>query len=259
MAVHPPNESELRPGERVDDLIDPSLQIIQHPDALKFSLDAVLLAKFATAGPTDRVADLGSGGGAISLILAAKRQVAHVTGIEIQQPIRDMAERSVRLNRLDDRVTMLHADFRHLPREMWDSFDVVVSNPPYLACTEGSPIARPSIDIAKYETHCTLEDAVGAAARLLRPLGRAAFVYRPRRLPELLAGFQKAHIEPKRLRMVHAFPGRDAVLVLLEGVFLGRTGLSVLPPLFVHEPGGRFTEEMEGIYGRTTLPGHERL
>lgn len=240
----------LKPGERIDDLIDGSLRIIQHPDVLKFSLDAVLLANFVTLRGGERAADLGTGSGVIPLLLAGKRRVGQVIGIEIQEAVKDMAERSVRLNALEDRVTVLHADIRRLPREMWDSFEVVVCNPPYLARSQGRPTPKPFIDIAKFETECTLSEAIDAAARLLRPLGRAAFVYRPARLPELLAGFRRAHIEPKRLRMVHPFPRREAALVLVEGVFLGRTGLTVLPPLFVHEPRGGFTAEMMEIYGR---------
>lgn len=246
-----PESGPLKPGERVDNLLDEGLKIIQHDDFLKFSLDAILLARFVTLKGSERVADLGTGGGVIPLILVGKRHMRHVAAFEIQAEAADMAKRSVLLNGLADRISVGNIDLRDLPREFWDSFEVVVSNPPYLKASDGQSSPKPSISIAKQEVACTLEDVLRAAARLLRPLGRAAFVYRPHRLPELLAEMLRFHLAPARMRTVHSFEHDPAILVLVEAIHQGRAGLEVLPPLVVHTADGAFTQEMVEIYGRS--------
>lgn len=250
MKVDPGDLSILRPGERIDELIHPGLRIIQHEDMLKFSLDAILLARFVTLRGEERVADLGTGGGVIPLVLAGLRTVGSVSGFEIQPAVADMAGRSVQMNGFGSKIEIHCGDLRQMPREYWGGFDVVVSNPPYLTANEGKINPKPAVAIAKYELECALEDVLRAAAKLLRPEGRAAFVYRPKRLTELLAGLREAHFSPKRLRMVHPRDGSDAGLVLVEAVLRGRPGLTVLPPLIVHTADGGYTDEVKAIYGR---------
>lgn len=240
----------LAPEERIDALLDGRLRIIQHQDALRFSLDAILLADYVTLKAGDRVADLGTGGGVIPLILAGKRGAAYVAGFEIQEFVADMARRSVALNGLEDRIAIFNIDFKKIPQELWNTFNVVVSNPPYLKPTEGRLNPKQAVSIAKYELECTLEDVLQAAARLLKPKGRVAFIYRPQRLPELLAGMMRFHMPPKRLRMVYSYADEDAGLVLVEGQFQGRAGLVVGKPLVVRTPAGDYTTEMKAIYGR---------
>ncbi|HAH96339.1 MAG TPA: hypothetical protein DD782_11890 [Firmicutes bacterium] len=240
----------LAPEERIDALLDGRLRIIQHQDALRFSLDSILLADYVTLKVGDQVADLGTGGGVIPLLLVGKRGAAYAAGFEIQEFVADMARRSVILNGLEDRIAIFNRDFRQIPQELWNTFNVVVSNPPYLKPAEGRFNPKKAVSIAKYELECTLEDVLQAAARLLKPKGRAAFVYRPWRLPELLAGMTRFHLHPKRLRMVYSCADEEAALVLVEGQFQGRPGLAVNRPLIVRTPSGDYTSEMKGIYGR---------
>ncbi|MGI5853190.1 MAG: tRNA1(Val) (adenine(37)-N6)-methyltransferase [Bacillota bacterium] len=240
----------LAPEERIDALLDGQLKIIQHQDVLRFSMDAILLANYVTLKTGDRVADLGTGGGVIPLILAGKRGVAYTAGFEIQEFVADMARRSVALNGLEERIAIFNMDLRKIPQELWNSFNVVVSNPPYMKPAQGLLNPKQSMAIAKYELECTLEDVLQAAARLLKPKGRAAFIYRPQRLPELLAGMMRFHMSPRRLRMVYSHADKEAEMVLVEGIFQGRAGLVVEKPLIVWTPEGDYTDEMKAIYGR---------
>jgi len=240
----------LAPKERIDALLDGHLRIIQHQDALRFSLDAILLADYVTLKSGDRAADLGTGGGVIPLLLAGKRGAAYAAGFEIQEFVADMARRSVALNGLEDRITIFNMDLKKIPQDLWNTFNVVVSNPPYLKPAEGRLNPKQAVAVAKYELECTLEDVLQAAARLLKPKGRAAFIYRPQRLPELLAGMTQFHMPPKRMRLVYSHADEDAALVLVEGQFQGRAGLVVEKPLVVRTQEGDYTAEMKAIYGR---------
>ena len=121
-------------NERVDDLQVPlkngkTLCIIQNPDYFCFGIDAVLIANFARVPKNALVADLGCGCGVIGLLIAAKTEAAHVTGLEIQSDIADMARRSVRLNGLDEKVAIENIDFNYYNKA--SAFDVVICNPPY--------------------------------------------------------------------------------------------------------------------------------
>jgi tRNA1Val (adenine37-N6)-methyltransferase len=58
-------------------------------------------------------------------------------------------------------------------------------------------------------------------------------------------------LEPKRLRLAHPYQDKPASLLLVEAVKNGGAGLEVLPPLFVHNSGGGYTDELKQIYGLT--------
>jgi tRNA1Val (adenine37-N6)-methyltransferase len=83
-------EALLHDYERLDDLQRSGLVIIQNPAGFRFSMDAVLLAEFATVRPRDRAIDLGTGTGVIPLLVWARRQPAEIVGIEILEEMADI-------------------------------------------------------------------------------------------------------------------------------------------------------------------------
>lgn len=240
---------DLRPGERLDDLGRNGLRIIQHRDRVPFSLDPVLLAHFARVGDRDRVLDLGTGTGIIPLLVAGRHPQAHVTGVELQPDLADMASRSVAVNGLQDRVRIVCGDYRNLPSLVGrDQFDVVTMNPPYRKPGTGTVSPVPARATARHEVEGSLPEAVHAAAQAVRYGGRAAVVFLAERLADLLEALRERRLEPKRLRLVHPRAGRPAVLLLVEAVKGGGVGLQVLPPLVVYEQDQRFTPELQEIY-----------
>lgn len=239
----------LRAGETLDELRPGGLTIIQKSDGYRFSLDPVLLCAFASIEEGDTVADLGAGSGVIPLILAARTAAEHIFGVEIQPELADRARRSVLLNSLENKVTILEGDLRALPKSLApQSFDVVLSNPPYRRRGTGrmAPVAERAV--ARHELSGGLEDFLRAAAFLLRHGGRFYIVYLAERLAELLALMRQVRIEPQRLRCVHSRMGEEARMVLVEGRKGGGEGLSIKPPLFVYD-GECYTEEVLAIYG----------
>lgn len=233
----------------MDDLGRCGFQIIQHPGRFPFSVDAVLLAHFATVRRGDRVIDLGTGGGVIPLLLAARHPEAHITGLEIQPETAEMAARSVAHNRLEQRVQIDCGDYRLLGRTYGDGrFDLVTLNPPYWEASRGnlSPAAQRAS--ARHELCGSLAEAVAAAEHGVRFGGRAALVFLAERLTDLLVTLRQHRLEPKRLRMVHTRPDRTAHLVLVEAVKGGGVGMKVEPPLVIYQEGQRYSAEMQAIY-----------
>lgn len=238
----------VNPGERLDDLLIHNLKIIQHPDEFCFSLDAILLTHFVAAPIQCRVVDLGAGTGVISMLLAAWG-ASRVTGLELNSRMVDMARRSVRLNRLEDRVDILEADLRDLRGVLpAGESDLVVSNPPYRPVGSGYTNPRDGVAMARHELTATLTDVVAAAQYLVKYRGRFAMVHLPERVTEILMAMNQADLEPKRLQWVYPAPGRKPKFLLVEGIRGARPGVDVLPPLFIYDDKGRYSPEILSYY-----------
>lgn len=245
----------MLPNERLDDLVVDGLRIIQDDSAFCFSMDAVLLAHFATIHRADRVVDLGTGTGVIPLLLTTRAEDLQVIGLELQPEVAERAQRSVDLNGLTQQVRILCGDLRQVERILrGHRVELVTSNPPYLPVGSGEASPRTQVAMARHEVCCCLADVMRAAAYLLGSSGRFALVHRPGRLVEILAAMSALRLEPKRLRLVHPRAGKEPNLVLIEGIKDARPGLQILPPLVVYE-GDKYTPELLEIYYRDQQGG----
>jgi tRNA1Val (adenine37-N6)-methyltransferase len=212
------------------------LRIIQKKDGPYFSIDAIILAKFANVGKGDKVIDLGAGGGIISLLLASTTDLQSVTAVEIQNELSDLARRNVILSGLEHKIEILNDDIRLIDKKFPpESFDLVVSNPPYRAIGSGRLNPDSPKAIARHEIKCTLDNVLHSAFHLLRNQGKFAVVYRPDRLADLISGCRKYNLEPKRIQFVYPDYDRECNLVLLEAVKNGRPSCKVLKPLILDE------------------------
>lgn len=240
----------LKPGERLDDLQRDGLMIIQNPEWFCFGMDAVLLSAFAHISRGDRCLDLCTGNGVIPLLLSARSEGAHFTGIELQSDIADMAARSVKYNRLSDRITIINGDIRELSEHVKPStMDVITCNPPYLSETGGLINPADHKAIARHEICATLEDVVRAGTKALVSGGHFFMVHRPFRLTEIIQRMCEAGSEPKRLRLVYPYADREPNMVLIEGVRGARSGMVVEKPLVIYEGKGIYTDEVKELYG----------
>lgn len=243
-------ESYKKEGERIDDLQRNGLKILQDPRRFCFGMDAVLLSGFAKVRKDERVLDLGTGTGILPLLLSAKTEGREFVGLEVQAESADMAERSVKMNGLTDRISIVRGNVRNA-EELFgpSSFDVVVSNPPYMIDHHGIQNPNDAKLIARHEVLAGLEDFIQQTARILRPKGRCYFVHRPFRLADLIVLMRQYGLEPKRMRLVYPFVDREPNMVLLEGVRNGNPRLSVEKPLIVYKAVGQYTDEIHDLYG----------
>ena len=241
---------ELLEKERLDDLGRKNYKIIQNPDGFCFGMDAVLLSGYAKVKKGQRVLDLGTGTGIIPILLEAKTEASHLTGLEIQEKSADMARRSVRYNDLEDKISIVTGDIKEAGSLFGAaSFDVVTSNPPYMIGGHG--LQNPSMPktIARHEVLCDLEDVVRAASTVLVPGGYFYMVHRPFRLAEIITAMTKYQLEPKRMRFVYPYVDKEPNMVLIEGLHGGKSRLTVEKPLIVYKEPGVYTEEIYEIYG----------
>jgi len=222
----------INADERIDEF--EGLKVIQKITGPQFSVDAVLLAKFVSIRKGDIVADLGTGGGIISLILASRTEAERITAVEIQNELADITRRNIVLNNLESKIEVIEADLI-LAKEHFPSgqFDVVVSNPPYRLVGSGRLNPNSLKAIARHEIKCTLDDVLKSAFYLLKEHGKLALVYRPDRLVDLIAGCRRNNLEPKRIQFVYPSIDREANLVLLEAMKNGNKETKVLNPLIL--------------------------
>lgn len=241
--------AELCDGESLDDLQN-GYFIIQSEKGFRYGMDAVLLAGYASVRPGEKVLDMGTGTGILPILLAAKTPGESFTGLEIQEESACMARRSVAYNGLQDRIRIVTGDIKEAAAVFGPaSFDVVVSNPPYMTGNHGLLNAEQSRAIARHEVLCTLEDLVRETARVLTSRGRFYLVHRPFRLAEIISVLKAYHLEPKRMRLVYPYVDKEPNMVLLEACRGGNPRIQVEKPLIVYEKPGIYTDEIREIYG----------
>ena len=215
----------------------------------RFTLDSILLADFCRVKPNERVLEPGAGTGIISVLLAKKHPRAAFTAIEIQSDLAILCEQNITDNDLAGSMQVLRNDLRRIGSTIAPgSLNAIVANPPYRKEGTGRKPPLTSRSIARQENTASL----GAWLNLHRHLkngGRYNLIFPAARLTELMTEMRKRKLEPKRLRLVHPYADRPASLVLIEAVKDGGTGVEVLAPLIVHDPGQGYSKEMREIYG----------
>ena len=240
---------ELKKNESFCDLQRNGYQIIQDKDKFCFGMDAVLLSGFAEVRSGESVVDFGTGTGILPILLEAKTDGDKFVGLEIQAESVDMASRSVQYNDLKDKVEIVEDDIKEASSIFGKaSFDVVVTNPPYMSESNGLENPDEPKAIARHEIKCTLEDVVREASAVLKPKGRLYMIHRPRRLADAVELMREHKIEPKRIKMVYPYVDKPANLVLIEGVRGGKPMMNIEKPLIVYKEPNVYTQEIINIY-----------
>lgn len=241
---------ELLDDERLDYIAGTELKVIQSPTVFSFSIDAVLLARFVRVPiQKGRILDLCTGNGVVPLLLSTRTK-AELIGIEIQNRLVHIAERTVELNELNERIRLVCADLNHMPDDIVrSSFDVITCNPPYFeTVTEEERNRNLHLAIARHEIHCTLEDVIRVCSQYVKQKGKVALVHRPERLTDILTLMRSYRIEPKRIQFIYPKAGKEANMVLVEGIKDGKSGVTCLEPLTVYNENGEYTSQFHEVY-----------
>lgn len=234
--------------ETLDSFFNGRLRLYQSRSGYRSALDTLLLAFFVSVKEGDKIMDLGSGNGTIALMLADLYPALSVVGLEAQAGMLGRAARNIQINGYEKKVSVIRGDVRAIEGvALAESFDAVVSNPPYRSPHTGRVSPHPEKTVARHEIEGTLADFVTAAAYLLPAKGRFAVVYHAARMADLVQALRKAWLEPKRLRMVHSMAHCAASLVLVEGIKGGRNEMRVLPPLVVFKNNRSYTAEVKAM------------
>lgn len=221
-----------------------------------FGTDAILLADFAKIKRKDKACDLGTGCGIIPLIWL-KGETKSVTAVDIQKKAIDQLNKSVELNSLQGRITPVNCDLRNLKGILeFGAYDLVTMNPPYKPVGTGIESIAEAERIARHEITCNIDDAVAAAAKLLRFSGRFCMCHRPERLCDIIVSMRNGGIEVKRIRFVCEREGKAPWLVLVEGKRGAKSSVTVEKNLIMKNPDGTNTQEFRAMFG-DYMDGHQ--
>lgn len=228
------SDYELGPNEVVEDLGD-GFKIIQNKTMFCYGTDAAKLSDFIVAKPKEKLIDLCSGNGIIPILLCQKTRCNDITALEIQKEVCELSERSVKLNNLTERIKVLNADLRKV-KSIYDCgfFDVVTCNPPYMPKGTGKTNLSDSVNIARHEIMCTLEDVILSAAYLVKNGGRFYMVHRAERLSDIIYLMRCNNLQPKRMSFVTANPESEPSLVLIEAQKDRKSGLIITKPIYAN-------------------------
>ena len=246
-------ESILKENERIDDLEYKNLKIIQNKEGFCFGIDSVILSDFAKNIKNGaKVLDLGTGTGIIPILLCGKTNLKEVIGVEIQKEVAEMANRSIKLNNLEERFKIVNEDIKNLMKIYGkQTFDVIVTNPPYKKKDTGIINESEKKIISRHEITATLEDFIKVTKDLLKDKGEFYMVHRPERLVDILNIMRKYKIEPKILRFVYSKQDKEPNLILIKGVKNAKPFLRIEKNLYIYNDKGEYTEEILKIYKKT--------
>ena len=206
-------------------------------------MDAVFLSDFVRIRPGENVLDLGTGNGIIPVLLSAKTEARHITGLEIQADTAEMARRSVAHNHLEDRIDIVTGDIKEAAELFKPAFfDVITTNPPYMLADHGMRNLDDAKAIARHEVLCSLDDILRESMRLMQDKSRFYMIHRPFRLTEIMIKMHQYKIEPKWIRFVHPYIDKEPAMVLIEGVRGARPRVTVEPPLIIYDRNGTAEE-----------------
>lgn len=225
--------------------------IYQDTEYFKMSLDSLLLANFVTINLRDKkILDIATGNAPIPMLLTYRTK-AQIYGVEIQKEVFNLGKVSIKENNMHEQIILINDDANNLVNKFEsDTFDVITCNPPYFK-TANKDFENDNVvkSLARHEKKLKLEDVFVISRKLLKNNGKLAMVHRTERFMEIMSMAKKYNFELKKVRFVYPNKGKNSDLVLIECVLNGKSGLKMLPPLFVYESDGKYSLEVSNMFG----------
>lgn len=211
--------------------LDHGMVILQKKDGFRFGEDAVMVSDFFKPTKNGKLLDIGTGTGIISLILSRDPKVVDITSVEIQKEMAEMARRSIEKNNLMEKIEILNIDIKKLNRG--NSYDYIVSNPPYMKNSNGKVNPHSMKAISRHEITLNLEELITESRRLLKPGGSLTLIYRSERMVELLNVLSKLGFYPKRIQNIFSKTTKVSKLFMIEAIKGKNKGFEFLEPLYI--------------------------
>lgn len=228
-----------------DYLLDKQVRILQPLNGYRASSDAVLLSSLiAETAASDKILDVGSGTGAVSLCLARRFAETGITGLEIQPELCALANQSAAANGFVN-LQYLNCDIcqKTLPVTPC-SFSHVITNPPYAERDMPSP--NLSKALAHNHHGSSLNGWLNFCLKMLKPFGRLYLINRSEALAEIITALSG---KAGGIKIIPVFskPGQNAKRVMVMAQKDSKAPPALLPPLYIHRPDGSHTRQAAAI------------
>lgn len=248
------NENKfLKLHEKFESLDLDGLKIIQSPSLYRFTSDAVILANFVKAKPSDKMLELGSGNGVISILVTYKNNLTQTVGIEIQEELADMSYRSVKFNNLDKKITIKNFDMKDLldkkifTEKKLNNFDIVVCNPPYKKVCNSKINKNESEKLARHEIKIKFEQICEIANKCLKYGGKFYTCCHCDRMVEIIFKLKQNSLEPKKVLFTQPSKETMPKVVFIEAIKNGKEGVKILPCIITNDKDGKYINEVKKL------------
>nr|QIM10271.1 methyltransferase [uncultured Alphaproteobacteria bacterium] len=227
-----------------DYLLDKQIKIFQPLDGYRASSDAVMLSSMVQRVKIgERILDLGSGTGAISLCLAHRFPQAEITGFEIQPELEKLSNLSAEANGFVN-LRFVNCDIRQPQTKWFGQYHHVITNPPYSANDMPSPNAGKAC--AHNFQNFNLTAWLNIALKCLTPQGRIYTVNRTEAIDEILAAFY-GRAGAITIIPLYSKSGQDAKRVLISARKNDHSPSRILQGLTIHNDDGTYTAAAQKI------------
>ena len=230
--------------ERINDILGyKNRKIYQDDNFFSFSLDSVILANYSTIRKSDKkILDLCSGNGVVPLIMSLRTD-KKIIGVEIQEDLVKLANKSIKYNKLDKQISMICSDIKEfITKDRYDSYDLITCNPPYFNNYDRVNLSYEK-KIARHEILINLEEVISISSKLLKNGGNLSLVHRPERLVEIISLFNNYNIGISRIKFIYDKIDKPAVSILVEGRKNRKCSLKIDKPLIIKNSDGSYTDE----------------
>lgn len=228
-----------------DYLLDKKIKIFQPLDGYRASSDAVMVSSLiCNVKNADKILDIGSGTGAISLCLAQRFPQAEIIGLEIQAKLAELSNKSAEANRFEN-LRFINQDIREKSSELqFCSFAHVITNPPY--SKQDMPSPNMSKALAHNHHDFSLKEWINFAIKMLRPQGYFYMINRAEAIDEILATI---HGRLGEIKIIPLFSkiGQPAKRVLIQGRKDSKAPSKIIAGLIIHDETGNYTSKAEEI------------
>ncbi len=236
--------------ERLDTIPGTDFSLIQKIDGTAFSIDTLLLANFVQfTSDMLSVADLGSGSGILSFLLKYRNKDIQVTGFEIQKEFYELSKRNLELNKSFDGVSFENMDIRDIPsRILPESYDLIVSNPPYFQVGNGRLPANPARAQARHELNGTVLNFVESASYMLSYGGRFCVIIPTSRRDEITKRMTECKFGIRRECFIIPKENEQPHLVMIEAEKFYSSKCESLQPITIHKKDNSYSDELQKLF-----------
>ena len=142
---------------------------------MKIGTDGVLLGAWTPLLQNpNSILDIGTGTGIIALMLAQRCDAEIIDALEIDDLAYEQAADNFENAPWNDRLFCYHAGFLEFASEIDDTYDLIVSNPPFF--TENVTAENQARTIARFADALPFEHLLAGTSKLLAPSGLACFI-----------------------------------------------------------------------------------
>ncbi|MBL8713341.1 MAG: methyltransferase [Alphaproteobacteria bacterium] len=231
-------------------LLNGRVKLLQPKLGFHASIDTIFLAAAAPVKERMNMLDVGCGVGSAGLCVLTRAKNIHLTGIDIQGDLIDLAMQNAALNGLSEHTRFVQGDIRHEKLVANNDFQVVLMNPPY---QEGgthtpSPTRNKALSHGEEASGATLEDWVKYAHKKLKQAGTLVMIHRADRMSEIVAVLERRRwFGSLVIYPLFSRAGDDAKRVIIRARKERFTPMVLKTGMVIHETDGKYTDAAQSV------------